>query len=479
MVLLAAQLTSKGTTLVSLYLLGHALGDAVYGRWAVALALPLSLEALSDMGLSLTLIREGAGRPHVLRRLVADMLPVRLVLGLLLVAGTYVLAVSVGVSHDLVEVAVIVGIAKALDSMTSFVRSVFDAAERMEYEAASLTLDALVRLAFVTYALISDFGLVGLAKALVLSSAVVLVATVAVAARRFLRGIRFRFAPRESLLVLRRSLPLAFVYFFEGLSFRADTVLLGLVLGDSAAGHFSAAARLVEPLLIVPLVLGIAMFPLVSRHAFEGRESTSRLFRIAVHFAVLVALAQVVVLVGLSEPIVSGVFGSGFSEAASTLSILAIALVPLSVRVMLVSVLSALGQQQRLLRLQAIGFVANVAIAIALIRPLGVNGAAIAALIGELLTVGAGIVMIRGVVEVDVRDALRTLIVGAPALATLALLDPLLGAVGATTLSLVVLAVAVRLAGVLRQDELGYIQLVSPRFAWLAGAFVSPARRRL
>ena len=477
MVVLAAQLTSKGTTLLSLYLLGHALGDAVYGRWAVALALPLSLEAVSDMGLSLTLIRDGAGRPHVLRRLVADMLPVKVLLCLVLVAGTYLLAALVGLSSEVAEVALILAIAKALDSMTSFVRSIFDAAERMEYEAASLMLDALARLAFVTYALASDFGLVGLAKALVLSSSVVLVATATVAARRFLRGIRFRIVPRESLLVLRRSLPLAFVYFFEGLSLRADTVLLGLVLGDSAAGHFGAAGRLVEPLLIVPLVLGMAMFPLVSRHAFEGRETTSRLFRTAVHFAVLVALAQVVVLVGLSELIVSGVFGSDFSEAASTLSILAIALVPLSVRAMLVSVLSALGQQHRLLRLQAIGFAANLAIAILLIRPLGVNGAASAALVGELFTVGAGIMLIRRVIEVDVRDVLRTLLVGAPALAALALLGPVLGAVGATTLSLVVLCVAVRVVGVLRQDELGYLQLVAPRLAWVARAFVAPAGR--
>src|SRR5713226_7885930 len=48
---------------------------------------PLSFDFISDLGLSLTLVRDGAGRPRVVRRLVADVLPAKIVLAILTMCG--------------------------------------------------------------------------------------------------------------------------------------------------------------------------------------------------------------------------------------------------------------------------------------------------------------------------------------------------------------------------------------------------------
>ena len=474
--LLAGQLLSKGTTLIALFLLGHYLGDAPYGRWSVALAIPLSLDALGDLGLSIVLIRKGAGRPGVVRGLVADMLPVKLLLAGLLVAGTYGASAALGLSAEVAEVALFLGVAKALDSLTWFARSVFEASERMEYEAVSLVLDAVVRLGFVIYALAGGFGLVGIAKAYVLASAIVVVATWLIAGRRFLTGLRPRFAPRASLALVGLGLPLALVWFFEGLALRVDTILLGGALGDAAAGRFSAAARLVEPLLIVPLVMGMAMLPLVSRHLLEGRDTPSRLFRSGLHLGMVVAYAELLVLVGLAERILGTVFGPDFIEAAPVLRVLAFALIPLSARAILVNALTAHGSQHRLLLAQVAGNVVNVALALAVLRAFGEIGVAIAVFAGEIVTVAVAIAHLRGIVRVDLGDAARTLAAGAPAIAVLLVLERWLDPVVATGAALLALAAAVRALGVVNPEERAYFETVAPRFRGAVAMLLGPAR---
>lgn len=476
-VLLFGQLTSKATALVGIFLLGHYLGDENYGRYSVALALPLALDPLADLGLSFIVIRDGAGRPALIRRFTVEMLPIKMLLASALLAAVYAAARLLDLPRELADTAIILAVAKAIDSGTSFVRSVFEAREHMEYEAASLILDGVVRLAFVVYALGSGFGLVGIAKATVLASLVTALATWTVALRRFLPGLVWRFDVSDSLGHLRASVPIALVGVFEGLSLRIDTIMVGRIAGDAEAGHFAASVRLVEPLLIVPLVMGMALLPLVSRHLFEGRDTIDRLFRAGLHLALIVALLQVVTLVGLGRPILELLFGTPFVEADRTLHILSFALVPLAVRAMVVNVLMALGQQHRLLMAQTAGNATNLVAAMAFIPVAGASGAALAVILGEVVSVIIALRTVSRTVSVDAVEMLRTAAAGALAAAILAI-GMGAAAFPATVLAALSVFASVRALGVVRADEIAYLRTVDPRVAWISRLLLAPLRQR-
>lgn len=474
-VLLTAHLLSKGTTLISLFLLGRYLGDQAFGRYAIAFAIPIALEALGDLGTSQTLIRDGAGRPDAVRRDAVGLVPAKLVLAALLVGASVMASRLLDLPSEIAEMVLYLSLAKALDSFTILARSVFEAFERMDYEAASLVFDAVVRLALIVFSLLNGFGLVGLSKAMVVSSAIVLAATVAVTVHRFIGLRHWSFDHRRTLAVLAAGLPLATVWFFEGLAFRVDTIIVGRVLGDEAAGLFGAAVRLVEPLLIVPLVMAMTMLPVISRHVLERRDTVGRLFQAGLKLALLAAIVECVVLIGLAHEITAVTFGPEFEAAGRILRILALALFPLVIRVMLVNVMTAIRAQRALLVAQITGTVTNVGLALVLVPAIGANGAVMAILVGEGVTIVVGWSLVRGAVVADHRGLARIGAVGVAALVVLAATSGL-GSYVATAAAVATVVAGVRVGGLVHDMDRRYLVTVAPRLAGITRLLLGPVR---
>lgn len=468
---------SKSTTLVALFLLGRYLGDEAFGRYAVALAIPVALESLGDLGTSQTLIRDGAGRPARVRGDAVALVPAKLVLASLIVLASILASRLLGLPDEIAEMILWLAVAKALDSFTILSRSVFEAFERMDFEAASLVLDGVVRLALVVAALLSGFGLVGLAKAIALSSLVVLVATAAVTLHRFVGLRSWSFAPSRSLAIVGAGLPLATVWLFEGLSFRLDTVVVERYLGDQAAGLFSAAVRLVEPLLIVPMVMAMTILPVLSRHLAEQQDTLARLFRAGLQLALVGALLQAAILVGLADQVTTAAFGPDFDEAGRIIRVLALALFPLVTRVMLVNAMTALRAQRQLVAVQFAGTLTNLVLALVLVRAIGANGAVAAIVLGESVTVALGWWTMRRSIPLPFADLARTAAVGVAALAALVLAKPF-GPYAATALALAVILGGVRVLRVVHEDEQRYLVHSLPRLAWLMCVLLGPLPAR-
>lgn len=472
--LILAHAVSKATTLVALYLLTRYLGEATFGRYAIALAFPMALEAVGDLGLGTVIVRGGAGRPDMVRRDVLAAVPAKIVLAIVTVAGSYALALALGLSGEMVETTVWLAVAKAFESLTGLANAVFEAFEHMEYEAASLVAGGGVRLAFTVYALVNGFGLLGLVKALALSAAVVMAGTIVVAIRRFIgaNGLLAPSLPRAAVLV-GAGAPFALVSFFEVIALRVDTIAVGRLAGDAEAGLFAAATRLVEPFVVLPTVMGAALLPVASRHLFEERGTLPSLFRGSQKLAVTFAAAIVLVLVGLAPQLVVLLFGEGFAEAAPAVRLLAVALLPLFIRPALARFLLALHRPARLVLSQGSGLLVNLLVALVLIPQHGPNGAAVAVIAGELVTVALSLVFLHGLedlIVVDVLPALVPIVPGALVLAVGLLLDHFVG----TALGVLALFLGVRTLRVFDEVEVRYLQEAMPVLGGMSRFLLAP-----
>ncbi len=110
------------------------------------------------------------------------------------------------------------------------------------------------------------------------------------------------------------------------LALRIHLFMINVMLGEEQAGIYAVAAQIVDVIYIVPVTLGLIIFPKVS--AGEDPESllTLRVFRIALVGMMVVAGTIVV----SSEILIHVMFGEAFAEAAIALRLLAPAIVALS-----------------------------------------------------------------------------------------------------------------------------------------------------
>lgn len=424
--LLSGHIVSKAGTLVAIVLLARYLEPVYFGQFAVALAIAASLEAIADLGVSQAVVREGAGRPDRLRRLVASLAWPKLTLAAALPLTSWATAVLLGLPSDVVEATLWLGIARGLDSLTTFARAVFQAREQMAYDAASLTADSFVRVAFAGYAIASGFGTVGIAKAMALAALVVLLGTAVVCVK--LTGLRpGRPDLGLALSAIGMGLPFAAAWLLDSLVLRIGIVVAAAEPGAAAAGRFAAAARLAEPTLIIPAMVGAALLPLTSRHLLEGVIPAARVLTASLKVSIL-AMGGVAVVAFASAPLIVDVlFGPAFAGSILVLRVLSISLLLSATRVVLTYGLLAVRRGPELVGAQAIGCVVNVVAAIALVHALSEVGLAVAVLLAE---VGTVIVLLRMSGEVAA-EATRSLLLVAAALAACVVASAIGGLAGA------------------------------------------------
>ena len=158
---------------------------------------------------------------------------------------------------------------------------------------------------------------------------------------------------------------------------QVGTILLGAMSSAADAGVFNVATRTTTFISFVTLAVSYPLMPLVARLYASGE--IDRLQRIVVRTArgvLLFAWPAGLVLI-VFGPSILGFFGSGFSEGATAVRILAIGEVANVVTGFGALVLLMSGRESDLVRCVGIGAVLNVGLTLALIPLLGVDGAAI------------------------------------------------------------------------------------------------------
>ncbi len=466
----------KVLSLATLVLLARYLGEREFGMFIVALVAVQLADAISDLGLSQAMVREGAGNDDRLGMDLAAVVPFKLVLSALSVILALGMVAASGGGALIVETAFYLGLAQALGSLTFLLRSVFQTHERMEYEALSVVLEGWLRLGAVVITVAGSYGLVGIGKMFALSSLIVVVATAIAMVHRFARP---RFTTgwfKRGLDLLVMGLPISFVWLLIGADQRINTLLLARFSGDAAAGAFGAAFRLVEPTLIIPSMLIVAIFPVAVRHGREGVGTTHFLLTSSQKMLMALSLPIAAAIWVAAPTLVAIVFGSPIDSVIQPIRILAPVIVLLFARFGMTQMLLAAGRWRAALWPQVLALLANAALALVLIPMNGETGAALAVLGGEVIAVAAVAVVLRDDFgESGLWQIARPALIAIPsALAG--------GVVGQWSLALAVITtVAVYLVGLRlvrpfsRQDA-AYLRSVMPMFA-AAVVFATDERR--
>ncbi|MEK6192278.1 MAG: flippase [Chloroflexota bacterium] len=354
------------------------------GRYRFAQAILMYLVVASDAGLTLLSVREIARRPADAVRYAGPVLVVRFVLS----------AVLFGVA------ATVVGVSDARDAAPFYLvmfASVFPLSLSLIHVLQGR--ERLRGVALVRMVSIAGAGAIGLVAYLVSGRLVALVVPTVVVGllvdgvlllfARHRLGIRLRWGtPPEWAALLVTGVPFLVTAVAVQLVSNADAVIIGTVRGESQLGLYAAAYVLAGQTLFLAGPIASAIYPRFSRlHSTPDRfrEAIRKVFGAIALFIVPASIGAAL----LADAILGFLYGTDYEVSAPILAVLMGMPLIGFYNVAMSQVLYAAGRQASVARIAIIAAVVNVGTNLVLIPSVGLVGAAIAAVLTEVVTATA------------------------------------------------------------------------------------------
>jgi O-antigen/teichoic acid export membrane protein len=449
--LAGGQATTTIAALIWLYFVPRAIGPAGMGEVAVATSVTALLGAVVTMGSDTLLVRDIARVHERAGSLVGSAAVVRLAW---LVPVVALVALYTHVLHVGTEQAVLLWLATAgmmLASISAALQAAFTGLEQMQYVALASVLGGLLTRCAGIGLVLAGFGVIAMLASSLVISGVVLLMNAVWARRRFTP--RWRPDRAEIRYVVSGSL----TFWVGGLIFNVylwiDTVILSAMAPVAVLGWYGVPIQIFSTALMVPVLIGTACFPRLSRRHGDGPDRLRSAARPALETILLLSLPLSAGLATVARPLVTDLYGPRFNGAIGVLVVLAITLVPTYFNTVAYVVLAASDRQSVWFRVVVTATVLNVLLNVVLIGWFqshlhnGALGAAVSLLATEVYQSGWGLALLPWVVHAAfVRRLARAL----AATALMAVLVGLAGGLGLVAQIAVGLVASVALGLLLR-----------------------------
>lgn len=168
---------------------------------------------------------------------------------------------------------------------------------------------------------------------------------------------------------------------------RIDQIMLGNLLGNKAVGEFSAAVKITEIFLFVPLAVSSSYYStLMESVNINDTVGYHRKLQLLFNWMSLIAIVISIGITIFSGLIVSILYGSKYKETAGILSIHVWSLVAIFLSVVSSQYLVIENLQKYSLYRTVVGLISNIVLNLLLIPYMGTKGAAIATLISYFIS---------------------------------------------------------------------------------------------
>ena len=206
----------------------------------------------------------------------------------------------------------------------------------------------------------------------------------------------FQFSPQALLQSLRDGWHLFISTASISLYGATNSVVLGLIAGPAAVGHYSAAEKLVQAAQGMLLPINQSVFPRVSRLFGESRESAFALIRKVLRVQGGIALGLSLLLIAAAPLLIRIVFGPQFETTIDVLRWLALLpfLVGLS-NVLGVHTMIAMGMNRAVSRILVSAGAINIVLLLVLTPRFGAVGAAMSVVTTEFFVTAAMATVLR------------------------------------------------------------------------------------
>ncbi len=358
-----------------------------WGAFSYALGIATFLTVFSDMGLN-ALITKTASRDAELRnRYVATAFGIKLCLIILLSLGT--LFIFPRVTH-IAEAAALMPIFLflfAFDTVRDLGSAIARSMEKMQIEAgvhiftnAAIVLCGLAALIFipgsrslaVSYAVGSGLGMLLLIHTF----------------REEFAHMRRRFDRSLIRSIITRAWPFGLLGLMGVVMLNTDIIMVGIFRSVEDVGYYAAAQKFIQVLYMLPTFLAVAAFPALARTLTANPQAGKRLLMGAVKISLVGAIPLSIIGVLFGDSIMLALFGSAYAPAFFTFKILMASLVIVFPSSIVGNAIFAYDAERFFVSIVGVAIIGNIIWNLLLIPTFGIEGAAYATLITQIMTNG-------------------------------------------------------------------------------------------
>ncbi len=380
----AADVGSKLISIAFFVVLARQLGEGGFGVFVFGLTLAAMLTVLAGFGQDQVLTREVARDRSRLDEYFANTVGLKLALALPVLLAAGLVMTAAGVDGETRWVVLLLGIAHLGEQIASTCFAVYQAFEQLVYVPVVLITQRLLTAVAGIAAVLAGASVVAVSIVFVGGALAALVLAYVLMARRVARP-RLAVSTGSWRRLLVAAAPVGVSSVFSLLMFRVDTAILAFLESDEVVGAYGAAFRLFEGTLFLSWAVTTAVFPVLSRLSTTSRPSVGEVFDGSLKLVVALTLPLGVGIAILSEPIVHLVFGREFDEAVVPLQLLAPAIVVYSIAFVSGGMLVAQNRQRATAIVYGAMTAFNIAASLILIPARSLDGAALAALLTQIV----------------------------------------------------------------------------------------------
>jgi len=263
---------------------------------------------------------------------------------------------------------------------------VFIAFEKLEYDAVINLLHRGVSLILGILMIFAGFDILGISIAYFIASGIAVFYGFLLIHKRIFE-LKFKFNLKQSIYLLKESLPLAFALLFSSIYFKIDQNMLGYFRASDEVGLYGSVFRIVEIMIIFPQAFTMILLPIFSRLYLDSKEKLGKIYKQIIKLMFIVSLPMCFSIMFFSKTI-SGMFGDDFVKGAPILNILIWSICLIFMNFILLMLLTAIGKQKVNAISNAVCVFVNVILNIIFIPIWGGIGAAITTILTECVVFG-------------------------------------------------------------------------------------------
>jgi O-antigen/teichoic acid export membrane protein len=369
--------------MVYVYLARH-LGKENFGIFSFGLAFAFLVVIIADFGLSTLLIREISRDKKSASKYLSNAFASKILLSIITLVFGFVALYVMNYPPETKIIAMVMLSFTVAQSFTDLFSSIFKAFERMYYDAIIKVIRMVLLIGLVLYLIKSGYGLFASSIAFLIVEIFVFIITASIVYIKFIK-VSFEFDYKFSKTLLKSSSLFCLSLVFSGLFMFIGSIILSKFRSTTEVGIYSTAANIMIALIFIPMMYGNAIYPVISRFYMTSKKSLKFAYEKSFKYMLMLGLPISAGIFALSDKIILTFYGSQYAEAAPVLAILCWHLFIRFLNIVSGFTLSSINRQGSRVFSQGIAALVNIILNFIFILVYGLLGAAIAAVITEVI----------------------------------------------------------------------------------------------
>lgn len=359
------------------------LGAENFGILSLALALTTIFGVFTDLGLSTLIVREVA-RDHSLRnKYFINITLMKFILCTFTFGLLILFTKIIGYPLMICNVIYIIMLYVIIGSFITLFYSVFQAYEKMEYQSISIILNSCLMFIGVILAINYKFNIFMFALLYVITNLFILIYMVFNYKKHF--QIEIEIDLKFWKKIIKKAWSMSLTSIFGTISFKVDTVILSIMVGNIVVGWYSASYKIMEVLLFLPIIYSTSIYPIFSKLHTSSDESLELAYKKSFKYLTLLGLPIALGITILAKKIIIFIYGMNYLPSTIALQIL-IWTIPLAFLTQIFGILLvSIDKQYLQMKIVFICMVFNILLNIIFIHYFSYIGASLITLLSELI----------------------------------------------------------------------------------------------